>query len=68
MGSFIPKFRRDPLELLQRRLQVLRDLLRQHLRLRQVLRILQTLILEPEDVQVQLVPLDLRATHGPLPN
>ena len=46
------------LELLQGRLQALYDLRGEHLWLRQVLRVLQAFVLEPEDIKAALIPLD----------
>ncbi len=49
---------RNQFELLQRRFQVFDHLLRDHLRSRKVLRVLQRFVLEPEDVEARLVACD----------
>ena len=51
--SQIPK---DVLNLRQRNLQVVGDLLRQHVRLRQIRGVLQALIPQPREIQAHLVP------------
>jgi len=48
----------NPLELLQCRPQVLNDVARENIRFGQVLGVLQTVVLQPEDVEVRLVPLN----------
>ena len=52
------QIRRDLGELLQRRLQIFDDLGGDHVGVGQVGGVLQALVLEPEDVQAELVALD----------
>jgi hypothetical protein len=45
-------------ELIQRRLQVIGDFLSENIRLGQVFGVLKALVLEPEDVEIELVALE----------
>src|SRR5262245_19393759 len=61
IGIGLPPLRQvrlDRLELLQRRPRVLHDLRLDHVGVRELLRLLQALVLEPEDVESSLVALD----------
>ncbi len=57
-GKLLCHIFRDLAELLQRRLQILDDLLRQHVRIGQIGRIFQRLIAQPADIEVDFIARD----------
>jgi hypothetical protein len=57
MFASLPKVHCDLRELVQRRLQIFRDLGGDHVGIGEIGRILQTFIFQPEDVQAHLVAL-----------